>query len=247
MNFFKTNTNDPAIVRKKFLNKCLINIKRLFKFAPYLNFMGYSDKQVQILLSAEKLFAEKGFSGTSVRDIADEAGVNVAMISYYFGSKEKLLEALFLYRSSGTAQVLEGMLQNKELMPAQKVDVMIDYFIDKFYTQHCFHKIMMREQVANRKTVTSGLIQDFKKRNQQLIKQLIHEGQKTGDFKKNVDVPLLMATLIGTVSHLVTTQHYYRDINNLQEISDEQFEKLMRKKLSAHLKFLFKALLTNEK
>ena len=42
--------------------------------------------------AAEELFAEKGFSGTSVRDIADAADVNVAMISYYFGSKEKMLE-----------------------------------------------------------------------------------------------------------------------------------------------------------
>ncbi|WP_431212540.1 TetR family transcriptional regulator [Puia sp. P3] len=53
-----------------------------------------SDKREHILTSAEKLFAEKGFDGTSVRDIAQLAGVNLAMISYYFGSKEKLLEAL---------------------------------------------------------------------------------------------------------------------------------------------------------
>ncbi len=45
--------------------------------------------------AAEKLFAVNGFDGTSVRDIAQEAGVNVAMISYYFGSKEKLMEAVF--------------------------------------------------------------------------------------------------------------------------------------------------------
>ncbi|HNO01068.1 MAG TPA: TetR family transcriptional regulator, partial [Chitinophagaceae bacterium] len=40
---------------------------------------------------AEKLFAEKGYNGTSVRDIAEKAGINLAMVSYYFGSKEKLL------------------------------------------------------------------------------------------------------------------------------------------------------------
>ena len=208
--------------------------------------MEYNDKQVQIMETAEKLFADKGFDGASVRDIADEAGVNVAMISYYFGSKEKLLEALFMYRASGTSQVLEGMLQNKELSPLQKVNVMIDYFIDKFHTQHCFHKIMMREQVTNQRGVTSELIQEYKKRNQQLVKQLIQEGQKTGDFSKNIDIPILMGTLIGTVSHLVATQHFYREINNLQNMPDEQFQKLIKKKLSIHFKFLFKAILTHE-
>ena len=60
--------------------------------------MEYNDKQVQIMEIAEILFAEKGFNGTSVRDIAEKANVNLAMISYYFGSKDKLLEALFGYR-----------------------------------------------------------------------------------------------------------------------------------------------------
>jgi hypothetical protein len=94
--------------------------------------------------------------------------------------------------------------------------------------------------------VISGLIQQYKKRSQALVKQLIQEGQKTGDFIKNVDIPLLMATLVGTVSHMITTQHFYKEINNLQAMPDEQFQKLIRKKLSAHIKFLFKAILTHE-
>jgi len=55
-----------------------------------------NDKQIHILQMAEKLFAENGFDGTSIRDIAKEANVNIAMISYYFGSKEKLLEYLII-------------------------------------------------------------------------------------------------------------------------------------------------------
>ena len=168
------------------------------------------------------------------------------MISYYFGSKEKLLEALFNHRMEGTTLKLESMSSNNTLTPIEKVNLMIDYYIDKFLTQQCFHKVMMREQVASHRHVISGLIQQYKKRSQALVKQLIHEGQKTGDFIKNVDVPLLMATLVGTVSHMITTQHFYKEINNLQAMPDEQFQKLIKKKLSAHIKFLFKAILTHE-
>ena len=208
--------------------------------------MEFNDKQIQIIETAEKLFADKGFDGTSVRDIADEAGVNVAMISYYFGSKEKLLEALFSYRAEGTTQKLVGMLTNKALSPLEKVNMLIEYYIEKFHNQTCFHKIMSREQVASQRTATAELIQGFKKRNQQLIKELIQEGQKSGDFAKNIDIPILMATLIATVSHMVTTQHFYREINNLQDMPEEQFQKMMKKKLNAHFKFIFKAILTNE-
>jgi AcrR family transcriptional regulator len=45
----------------------------------------FTEKQLAIITTAERLFSIKGFEGTSVRDIAQEAGINVAMISYYFG------------------------------------------------------------------------------------------------------------------------------------------------------------------
>ena len=43
-------------------------------------------KEEHIMMVAEKLFAANGYNGTSVRDIAAKAKVNVSMISYYFGS-----------------------------------------------------------------------------------------------------------------------------------------------------------------
>ena len=196
--------------------------------------------------AAEKLFGEKGFEGSSVRDIAEEANINIAMISYYFGSKEKLLEALFTYRGENTIRKLESMLTNPEQQPLEKVNQLIDYFIDKFYDQQYFHKIMMREQVANQHTAITKLITHFKKNNQQLVKELIYEGQKKGVFRKNIDIPIMMATLTGTLSNMVTTQHYYREINNLQSMPEIQFKKLVKKKLSVHLKIICKAILTHE-
>ena len=55
-----------------------------------------------------------------------------------------------------------------------------------------------------------------------------------------------MLTLVGTTSQLVTTQYYYKKANNLEHLSDEEFEKLIRKKLNGYLKNLFKAMLTHE-
>ena len=208
--------------------------------------MEYSGKQVQIMQAAEKLFAAKSFDGTSVRDIAEEAEVNLAMISYYFGSKKKLMEAIFNYRGEFIKLQLESMLQNKELSSLQKVYDLIDNYIDRIMKQECFHKILAREQMVNNRGATASLIHRMKKRNQELVHQLIHDGQKKGEFKKNVDIPLMMATLIGTCSHLLTTQHFYREMNHLQEMPDDEFQKHIRKKLSIHLKSLFKAILIYE-
>jgi len=196
--------------------------------------------------AAEKLFADKGFEGTSVRDIADNAGVNLAMISYYFGSKEKLMEAMFNHRASSSLLQLEEMVQDKTLAPLQKVEKLIDRYIDKLLSQQCFHRIMVREQMVNNNGFIAEQIQNIKRRNQALIKELIAQGQRNGDFKRNVDVPLLMITLVGTISQMVTTQHIYRELNNLQSLTEEEFQKHIRKKLSHHLKGIFKATLMYE-
>ena len=80
-----------------------------------------NDKQIQILQVAEKLFAEKGYDGTSIRDISKEAKINIAMVSYYFGSKEKLLERLIYFRTSGLKMKLENLFK-ENLPPLEKIE-----------------------------------------------------------------------------------------------------------------------------
>src|SRR3954451_23654814 len=105
--------------------------------------MEYNEKQKQILCVAERLFSMKGFDGTSVRDIADDAGVNIAMISYYFGSKEKLMEALFEGRSSDINLQVESLLQNDKLDPFEKMGQLVDSYIERVMQKQPFFKIMM--------------------------------------------------------------------------------------------------------
>ena len=206
----------------------------------------YSEKQIQIMETAEILFAEKGFNGTSIRDISEKAGVNLAMVSYYFGSKEKLFETLFDYRSEAMKVKLETLIGRSDLSAMEKVNLLIDNYMEKIFSQQSFHRILAREQVVNNSIATASLILEMKKRNLELISKLIHEGQRKGEFRKNIDIPMMMTTLIGTANSLVTTKHYYRELNKLQDLTDEEFEKNIRKKLNNHLKFIFKAILTNE-
>lgn len=56
---------------------------------------GDADIKIRILLAAKKLFALYGFEKTTVRQICEEAGANVALVSYHFGGKENMFGALF--------------------------------------------------------------------------------------------------------------------------------------------------------
>ena len=70
------------------------------------------DKRAHIIETAMDLFAGKGYEGTSIRDIAEKASVNLAMVNYYFGSKEKLFENIVEYKSSLTRGLLDEILKN---------------------------------------------------------------------------------------------------------------------------------------
>lgn len=208
--------------------------------------MSYTEKQLQIIKTAERLFSSKGFDGTSVRDIADEAGVNIAMISYYFGSKEKLMEALFSQRSNDINLQVENLLQNEELTPFQKMESLVDTYIERVMQKQPFFKIMICEQVINKNPIIINLIHDLKRRNTDAISKLIKDGQQKGVFKKNIDILLLMNSLVGSITQMMLTKDHYKEYNGLQSIPEDQFSEQIKQKLSTHIKFLFKALLSYE-
>lgn len=205
-----------------------------------------TEKQIHIIRIAEKLFAEKGFNGTSVRDIAEAAGVNIAMISYYFGSKEKLMQALFEERTSGIINRVESLLKVESLTPFQKIEILIDDYIERLVEKQQFYKIMLHEQMLENNAAISTLLREQKQRNAGLIEKLIKEGQEKGVFKKGIDIVFLMNTMVGIGQQTFINQNLYKYYNNLEALSKEEFYDVLKKKLSKHIKVVFKSILSYE-
>ena len=208
--------------------------------------MSLKEKHIQLLETAERLFAEKGFEGTSVRDIADVAGVNIAMISYYFGSKEKLMQALFEKKIGDIELRVVNLIKDDSLTSLQKVEKLIDEHVQKVMGDKKFHRIMVCEQIINKNPAIINLLKDIKLRNAGIISELIKDGQKKGDFKKKVDVVMLLSIMIGTVTQLMINHDFYRDFNKLGDLSEPDYEKLLQNKATSYIKKIFKALLVNE-
>lgn len=202
--------------------------------------MEWSEKQLQILHVAEELFASKGFEGTSVRDIAQKAEVNVAMISYYFGSKEKLLQSLILNRTEQTGLILEGLSHNMKLSPWEKIDKVIDYYVDKILNERNFHTIMNRQiSLVQDKKLTEILI-NVKKRNSSMISEIIHEGQRKKIFR-NVNVTLTIGTVMGTILQVSMSKPFYCSLLKIDAGDDISYYKKIRPQLKLHLKSLLRA------
>ncbi len=173
------------------LNNCLnLLIKRLFNKQNnhHICSMEVKDKKHIILEKAEALFAELGFSGTSVREIAKAADVNVAMISYYFGSKEKLLMEIFRYRSDYLKTQVDDLLNKSALSFWDKLDVFIEHYVYKIKQNQHLHRIIMREVDRSANTEMSAFVIERKKEHFKMICDFFVKGQEAGDFDKDADL-----------------------------------------------------------
>jgi len=218
----------------------------LFNFASGIFDMVYNEKQLEIISVAEKLFSEKGFAGTSVREIAEAAGINVAMISYYFTSKEKLMEAIFTERTNRMTEKLERILQDDKLSPIDKLGVLIDDYINKIIEKQKFYKLMYFEQMLDNNPAINALLQKLKKTNGELFAKLIKDGQQKKVFRKNIDVVFMIHTMIGTIMHSFMNREIYRTTHNLEHLSDEEFLAEYKTRLKKYMKDLFKLTISNE-
>jgi AcrR family transcriptional regulator len=95
---------------------------------PKAKAAGTADTRDLILDAAEDLFSKHGFYGVTIREVAREAGVDTALVHYYFGAKRGLFDAVFLRRAevwnnervdainryaaeTGEAMTLEGLFE----------------------------------------------------------------------------------------------------------------------------------------
>ena len=73
--------------------------------------------KTRILDTAEELFAENGYAATSIRRIADKAGVNPALVHYYFGNKKALLQKVMERALEPLGQAIAAMKTGTEASP----------------------------------------------------------------------------------------------------------------------------------
>jgi AcrR family transcriptional regulator len=197
-------------------------------------------KKQTIIDSALKLFSTKGFEGTSVREIAADAGVNVAMINYYFLSKEKLFESVVEYRASVLQGIFTELVNNTELAPIEKIDIVIDQTIERKFSNSQFHHLLHRELSLEHRPQLRNAISDILLKNMNPVKKIIQNGIKDGVFKP-VDIELTLTTLLGTIHYLLTSDTMCRKILGKKEGFSAFQNNQLKKRLSEHTKQLMRS------
>ncbi|MFV0607332.1 MAG: TetR/AcrR family transcriptional regulator [Niabella sp.] len=202
-------------------------------------------KKEYILKKAEELFSEKGFDATSVRDISKRAKINIAMISYYFGSKEKLMEELFKMRMDVGFANVKDIADATSLTLIEKVNKALDGYVDRVKQNAHFYRVVLAEQTTNKnKTIIKSLKQS-KLTFAKFFEEILHEGKTSGDFKNTVDPVMYLSTITGFLMQALLNAHFYADYHEVG-YSDDWVNQEYFEKVKEHLKSISKNILGYE-
>lgn len=86
----------------------------------------------KIKLAAKKLFTQKGFAETKTREIAEAADINVALLNYYFRSKQRLYDIIMEENMASFKKGLSDLFGDTTLDVYEKIEKLAHYYIDEF-------------------------------------------------------------------------------------------------------------------
>lgn len=148
----------------------------------------------QIIEAARKIFMHKGLSGARMQDIADEAGINKAMLHYYYRSKDKLFDIVFDEAIDQFLVRVNNLLA--ENMPVQeKIAAAIDHYISNMSENPYLPLFVLNEIQQNPDRIVQRFLHAPIFPNVQLFIREIAEAMEAGTFRK-VSAPQLMISII---------------------------------------------------
>jgi AcrR family transcriptional regulator len=156
------------------------------------------DVKTRILDAAKRLFAQKGFEATSVRQICEEAGANVALVSYHFGGKEKLLYAIFdrVFSREDLYAEIDAIKD-----PVERLSRLVEGFLHFAHQEKEVLAILMHEIL--RKTDRHNALGRYPLPLWRRIRQTLIEGREQGCFEFHS----LKSAMLQTMGVLIYPNH----------------------------------------
>lgn len=151
-----------------------------------------ADIKIRILLAAKKLFAKQGFEKTTIRQICEEAGANVALVSYHFGGKENMFGALFehFFPNEELAQV------DPSLDPVNGIKLIVKEVTRFRYSDLELVSIIQQEIIMNTDRIQK--IRTHVMPMWRLLRHWLKKGREQGLFTfRSLDTTLL--SVVGTL------------------------------------------------
>ena len=179
----------------------------------------------KILAAARKVFTTKGMAGARMQDIADEAGINKAMLHYYFRDKDKLFETIFLAEAQRFFPKINMIFQS-DVPLFEKIENFVNEYIDEMQENPYLPWFVMNEINRDPEQFMYKIWgKDNLPKPGKFLEQIEKEIKK-GTIKRFNPVHLLMNLLSMTIFPFVAKPMMTHNLH----LSDLQFRKIMEER-----------------
>lgn len=163
-----------------------------------------------LIRSAQALFAKLGFTGASVKQIADDAGVNVSLVSYHFGGKEGLYKACLDHDLSDMTDFFDKYIANFSSKEEYKIKLklFVETIVTKGLENNNVSCIINRDIEMD--PIDPHVFEVFKKTIAPMFERLITfitKGQKAGDLRSDMAANQICILFMGGLKHATRTDN----------------------------------------
>lgn len=166
----------------------------------------------RLLDAAVACFAADGVAATSLRMIALKAGVTPALVNYYFGSKEQLLDAFIAERLSPVVAVLRDRLLAAGDDPRAVLAAFVGGIHDVVAAHPWWPALWVREVVSENGVLRDVFHKIIAPQVTQLLARTLGEAQKRGALSADLDPRLLVVSLVGLTMFPLAAEHIWRRV-----------------------------------
>lgn len=185
----------------------------------------------KIKSAARTIFHKKGFAATRTRDIAEEAGLNLALLNYYFRSKQKLFDIIMLESMQQFLTSMTGVFNDQETSLEKKIELLVGNYIDLLIQEPNIPLFILSELRNNPQELVAKIRVKEVLMKSYLMKQMqqaMQEGKIAAIHPLHFIMNIMGLTVFPFIAKPILT--------NLGDLSEEDFNQLVeqRKALIPH-------------
>jgi len=162
--------------------------------------IAQTDKRKQILDAAVRVFAEHGYHGSRVGDIAEDAGVAHGLLYHYFSSKEEVLRTVFV-ENWGELLARFRAVEATDETAAEKLEGIAKILLRTWRNDPALVTVMVREVARSREI--QGQIDEVREAFA-IVQRVIEEGQAAGSFRRDLDARIASWIVYGALEEILT-------------------------------------------
>ena len=194
-----------------------------------------------ILDGALSEFAEKGFDGARIDEIALRAGVNKNLLYHHYGSKDGLFTAL-LERTYETIRARQNDLQLRDMDPVDGMRKLV-IFTGRIWVQFPqFLRLLQSENLnGGRHVRASGVIPQMYNPLLETINELLARGTRAGVFRKDVDPIDLYISISALTAHYISNRHTFEALFKQRLMTPQRVKQRLQHAADMVLRYLLTA------